>query len=254
MFIGWYKNSTLLSIVFSCVFSDEAREAGAKLLVHCQAGVSRSATITIAFLLQHSRMTMTDAYRFTKAKRQIISPNFNFMGQLLDFEQALNQGRVPRVAIPTMEEIVVCLWVEWILERFWRRFVLYQGLQGNQITVTRARSRVHRQCDEDRQPVLSSGVIMLNFNKRKQMPLYWTVSYIRETKQHDRCWFMCRHNLEQPIAADDGNSCSHETLRKQTAWNLLWENAWAVLTSSSFNIMKSGQNMEKGFQVKCYML
>lgn len=91
------------------VFPDEAREAGAKILVHCQAGVSRSATITIAFLLQHSRMTMTDAYRFTKSKRQIISPNFNFMGQLLDFEQALNQGRVPRKGTPVMEEIDVCI-------------------------------------------------------------------------------------------------------------------------------------------------
>ncbi|XP_045170245.1 dual specificity protein phosphatase 10-like [Mercenaria mercenaria] len=87
------------------LFIDEAREAGAKVLVHCQAGVSRSATITIAFLLRHSRMSMTDAYRFVKSKRQIISPNFNFMGQLLDFEQALNQGRVSRTLTPCIEEI-----------------------------------------------------------------------------------------------------------------------------------------------------
>ncbi|WAR19845.1 DUS10-like protein [Mya arenaria] len=87
-------------------FIDEAREAGAKLLVHCQAGVSRSATITISFLLQHSRMTMTDAYRYVKSKRLIISPNFNFMGQLLDFEQALNQGRVPRLMTSSVVEHV----------------------------------------------------------------------------------------------------------------------------------------------------
>lgn len=55
-------------------------------------------------------MSMTDAYRYTKAKREIISPNFNFMGQLLDFEQALNQGRVSRVITPTVEDIDVCLW------------------------------------------------------------------------------------------------------------------------------------------------
>ncbi|KAH3850690.1 dual specificity protein phosphatase 10-like [Dreissena polymorpha] len=87
-------------------FIDEAREAGAKLLVHCQAGVSRSATITISFLLQHSRMSMTDAYRYVKSKRPIISPNFNFMGQLLDFEQALNQGHVPRVLASPVSQII----------------------------------------------------------------------------------------------------------------------------------------------------
>lgn len=86
-------------------FIGEAREAGAKILVHCQAGVSRSATITIAFLLLHSRMTMTDAYRFVKTKRHIISPNFNFMGQLLDFEQALNQGKISRILTPCIEEV-----------------------------------------------------------------------------------------------------------------------------------------------------
>ncbi|KAL4237319.1 Dual specificity protein phosphatase 10 [Mactra antiquata] len=86
-------------------FIDEARAAGAKILVHCQAGVSRSATITVAFLLQHTKMSMTDAYRYVKSKRAIISPNFNFMGQLLDYEQALNQGQVRRTLLPQLEEI-----------------------------------------------------------------------------------------------------------------------------------------------------
>ena len=82
---------------------DEAKEAGAKILVHCQAGVSRSATITIAYILQHSYMSMTDAYRYVKGKRSIISPNFNFMGQLLDFEQCLIQGKVVRIMEPLLE-------------------------------------------------------------------------------------------------------------------------------------------------------
>jgi len=78
-------------------YIDEARKNGANILIHCQAGVSRSATVTIAYLLKHSTLTMTDAYRYVKQKRAIISPNFNFMGQLMEFEQALNEGQSPRI-------------------------------------------------------------------------------------------------------------------------------------------------------------
>ncbi|KAF3823105.1 hypothetical protein GH733_010541 [Mirounga leonina] len=72
------------------------------LLIHCQAGVSRSATIVIAYLMKHTRMTMTDAYKFVKGKRPIISPNLNFMGQLLEFEEDLNNGVTPRILTPKL--------------------------------------------------------------------------------------------------------------------------------------------------------
>ncbi|KAG7460754.1 hypothetical protein MATL_G00202290 [Megalops atlanticus] len=83
-------------------FIEEAHQAGQGLLIHCQAGVSRSATIVIAYLMKHSWMTMTDAYKFVKARRPIISPNLNFMGQLLEFEEDLNNGVTPRILTPRL--------------------------------------------------------------------------------------------------------------------------------------------------------
>uniref|UniRef100_A0A672R7L2 protein-tyrosine-phosphatase n=1 Tax=Sinocyclocheilus grahami TaxID=75366 RepID=A0A672R7L2_SINGR len=70
--------------------------------VHCQAGVSRSATIVIAYLMKHTLMTMTDAYKYVRGRRPIVSPNLNFMGQLLEFERDLNSGLTPRILTPKL--------------------------------------------------------------------------------------------------------------------------------------------------------
>lgn len=74
-------------------FIDEARESGDRVLVHCQAGVSRSPTIVIAYLMKHTRMAMVDSYKYVKARRPIISPNLNFMGQLVEWESALQANK-----------------------------------------------------------------------------------------------------------------------------------------------------------------
>ncbi|KAK6477689.1 dual specificity protein phosphatase 10-like [Huso huso] len=83
-------------------FIEEAHQCGRGVLIHCQAGVSRSATLVIAYLMKHTLMTMTDAYKYVKGKRPVISPNLNFMGQLLEFENDLNSGVTPRILTPKL--------------------------------------------------------------------------------------------------------------------------------------------------------
>ncbi|XP_015922369.1 uncharacterized protein [Parasteatoda tepidariorum] len=70
-------------------FLDKVRESGGCVLIHCLAGISRSATVAIAYVMKTLKMSSDEAYRYVKAKRATVSPNFNFLGQLLEFEKQL---------------------------------------------------------------------------------------------------------------------------------------------------------------------
>uniref|UniRef100_A0A8C7Y6N3 Dual specificity protein phosphatase n=1 Tax=Oryzias sinensis TaxID=183150 RepID=A0A8C7Y6N3_9TELE len=67
-------------------FIDSVRDSSGRVLVHCQAGISRSATICLAYLMKRKRIRLDEAFEFVRRRRSIISPNFSFMGQLLQFE------------------------------------------------------------------------------------------------------------------------------------------------------------------------
>jgi len=70
-----------------CVqFMDEAIKNGGKVLVHCSQGISRSATIVIAYLIKIEGYTFEDALEFTKSKRDMVNPNPGFKKQLKLFE------------------------------------------------------------------------------------------------------------------------------------------------------------------------
>ncbi|KAM3609305.1 uncharacterized protein V6R79_012798 [Siganus canaliculatus] len=70
-------------------FIDKAKVSNCRVIVHCLAGISRSATIAIAYIMKTMGLSSDDAYRFVKDRRPSISPNFNFLGQLLEFEKEL---------------------------------------------------------------------------------------------------------------------------------------------------------------------
>ncbi|UJR23192.1 hypothetical protein I4U23_026211 [Adineta vaga] len=75
------------SFIHKCLENNE------KVLVHCVAGISRSPAIVIGFLMRYAKMNMNDAYDFVKKKRSIVSPNLNFMGQLLEYEKKLKHEK-----------------------------------------------------------------------------------------------------------------------------------------------------------------
>ncbi|ERE78063.1 dual specificity protein phosphatase 5-like protein [Cricetulus griseus] len=70
-------------------FIDCVREGGGKVLVHCEAGVSRSPTICMAYLMKTKQFRLKEAFDYVKQRRSVISPNFGFMGQLLQYESEI---------------------------------------------------------------------------------------------------------------------------------------------------------------------
>lgn len=60
-----------------------------KILVHCHAGISRSATIVIAYIMKKNKMKMDEAYKLVHNERPCIEPNLGFYGQLMTYEKEL---------------------------------------------------------------------------------------------------------------------------------------------------------------------
>jgi len=91
-------------------FLDAARATGQKTLVHCQCGVSRSATVVIAYCMREAARAletgqsagelegvkgMHDTYSFVKEKSEWVGPNLGLVFQLVAYERNLRGASGP---------------------------------------------------------------------------------------------------------------------------------------------------------------
>jgi len=63
-----------------------------RILFHCVQGVSRSATLLIAYLMKSDGMTLREAFDLTKSRRSKVRPNGDFAEALIKYELKLFPG------------------------------------------------------------------------------------------------------------------------------------------------------------------
>ncbi|VEL22925.1 unnamed protein product [Protopolystoma xenopodis] len=91
--------STNLGVHFDRVADRIAAEArrGGRALVHCMAGISRSTSLVLAYLVRHRGMSLAEAYQLVRSVRPCVQPNPSFWRQLVDYEERLRGGRSVRL-------------------------------------------------------------------------------------------------------------------------------------------------------------
>ncbi|KAE8244853.1 hypothetical protein A4X13_0g6204 [Tilletia indica] len=75
----------------SVEYIENARRSGGKVLVHCRVGVSRSATIVLAYAMAHLDLSLVEAYLLVRSRRLniLIQPHLLFFWELRGWEHYL---------------------------------------------------------------------------------------------------------------------------------------------------------------------
>ena len=90
-------------------------EGDEKILIHCIAGQSRSATIVIAFIMWKQKLSYEEAFKLVNQKRSVAFPNFGFREQLQIFEKLLkdNEFDINQINFHSIEKHGKSPYFEW---------------------------------------------------------------------------------------------------------------------------------------------
>lgn len=85
-----------ISQYFTAVWNivNKCKSNGIVTLIHCHAGISRSATLTIAYIMRSRGIGYDDAFIEVRNKRRCIVPNDGFVRQLREYEKELKRNGI----------------------------------------------------------------------------------------------------------------------------------------------------------------
>ncbi|KAL8933331.1 MAG: hypothetical protein Q9216_006415 [Gyalolechia sp. 2 TL-2023] len=91
--VPWDHNTNLVNDLLSlCELIDRRVHDGKRVLIHCQCGVSRSASLVVAYgLYKNPQLSVQEAYDAVKSRSRWIGPNMNLIYQLNEF-----RGKLPK--------------------------------------------------------------------------------------------------------------------------------------------------------------
>ena len=80
--------SVIMSEIYQ-IFSHMKEKENQRLLIHCQHGISRSATCVLFCLMNFKHFNLKQSFQLVKSIRSVVLPNVGFMNQLINAEREL---------------------------------------------------------------------------------------------------------------------------------------------------------------------
>jgi tyrosine-protein phosphatase MSG5 len=103
--VPWDHNSEILDDLYAlCKIVDSRVASGKSVLIHCQLGVSRSASLVIAYgLYKGFRTDFHSMYTSVKERSQWVGPNMSLIYQLMDFRTKVVNGEYAAASTPVSQ-------------------------------------------------------------------------------------------------------------------------------------------------------
>jgi len=104
--VPWDHNSEILEDLYAlCKIIDSRASSGKSVLIHCQLGVSRSASLVIAYgLYKGFKTDFHSMYTSVKERSQWVGPNMSLIYQLMDFRTKVVNGECAAASTPMSQD------------------------------------------------------------------------------------------------------------------------------------------------------